>query len=495
MIEILVSLFVVSALLGVMSVIVINSSSINARTSLRTEAASLAFKKIQDYINLDFDAVPIGSNGNAYEIEDFSTEAQNLNLANATAKVYAEPETQLQTYTTTTVTNFSQSISADAGFVAGSEIDSVDYDDALGIHRRPWRIRDGNHSNYTYNRFSPGADNKPLPSIDLGSSRDVDTIRITWWSCFYGANDFRIEAKDTNPNSNSGWTTIVSGIADTCSGSLVQDVDVSANATPYRHWRMYVVDGRHTYWNVISEFEAFSGGVPGDIVEQHGTSASSSPGQLYFSSSELQMANDGARGQQSVGIIFDDIDTPQAANVTNAYIEFTADASDAGPVTLRVTGVDVNDAGPWVGSFAVDNAVDANNADGRTGTSAVTTWNPGEWNPGDVNANTRVDVTAIVQEIVNRAGWAVDNDMAFAVQYVSGSGRRVAERTPAPALHIDWSQSTTTTSTGIYVDANGDGDVDNPTLIKLTTIIEYDAFEVRQKVQYTTLIRRFGVGE
>lgn len=500
LIEILVSLLLMSLILGVMFIIVTNSQSLNAKNNLRAEAGALAFAKVQDYINLSYDNIPIGDDLNAYEVEDFSAEAVALKLANADAKVYVEPESEISTGSTPLTTNFTQSISADSAFISGSEINAIDVDDATGDYWRRDRISDDSFSNYTYNEDSPGADNKPLPSIDLGSEQNVDTIKIEWWTCNYGANDFRIEAKNSNPNSNSGWTTIVSGLSDngiTCSSSdsNSQDIDVSSNSTPYRHWRMYVVDGTHPWWNVISEFEAFSAGVPGDIVEQQGADASDNPGELFFSSSDLEMSENGPSGQQTVGVIFDDLNTPKDSNITNAYIEFTADENDSATVSLLVRGVDTDNAGQWAGSFAVDNALDNDASDGLVGTSASTNWTPGAWSAGEVSDDTRVDVTAIVQEIVNRSGWNESNDMAFGIQYISGSGKRVAERNPSPRLVIEWSTTESVTSTSDYVDSDGDGDVDNPTLLRITTVLSYDSFGVRQEVVYTSYIRKFGVSD
>jgi len=499
MIEILISLFLVSLLITVMATIVVNSSSLNARTTQRSEAGSLAFQKVQDYINLSYDNIPIGDVDNAYEVEDFSLEAEDLRLNNASARVYVEPESVIDSGTTTTVTNFGQTVTADSAFIAGSEISAVRVNDATGDYWQSRRISDDSFTNYTYNGFDRGADNKAVPSIDLGSPQLVDTIRIEWWNCNYGANDFRIEAKNSSPNSNSGWTTIVGGIADNgipCSSSAdaSQDVNVSSNTTPFRHWRMYIVDATHPDWNVISELEAFSSGVPGDIVEQHGADASSAPGDLYFSSSDLEMSENGSRGQQSVGIIFDDIDTPNGANIDNAYIQFTADESHSSDVSLRVRAVDRDNAESWSGSFGVDRAVDADSSDGSIGTSASTLWDPEPWTAGESGEDTRVDVTAVLQEIVDRTGWSVDNDIAFSVQYVSGSGKRVAERDPAPELVIEWSESTTT-STGIYIDGDGDGDVDNPTLVKITAVVEYDSLGQRRTVSFATFARKFGISD
>ena len=494
-VEILVALVVVSMLAGVIINIVINGQSLNSKTNLRAEAGSLAFKKIQDYINLSYDNIPIGDDVSAYEVEDFSTEAEALKLNNAEAKVYIEPASVLPTGGGTSTTNFTQTIVADSAFVSGSEIQIAGngVDDATGDYWREWRISDDNFSNYTYNRYDPGADNLPTPSIDLETAQTLGTIRVTWWSCSYGANDFRIEGKNSNPNSNSGWSTVIDGLDDggfPCAGNKSQDIDVSSNTTPYRYWRLYIVDATHSTWNVISELEAFSAGVPGDIVEQSGVD-----GSLDFSSSDLDMTQHSSNGQQSVGLIFDDIDTTQGASITDAYIEFTADESDSGGVTLLVTGVDRDNAVSWNGNYGVDNAVDNDGSDGSVGTTATTSWVPPAWTAGDKGTNTRVDVTAIVQEIVDRPGWAVDNDMAFAVQYVSGSDRRVAERSPEPELVINWSETVNNPTPGGYVDNDNDGDVDNPTLLRATAVVEYDAFGQRHRVEYATFIRKFGVSD
>ncbi len=499
MVEVLVSLALVSMLISIIYVIVINSTSLNAQTALRAEAGSLAFKKIQDYINLGYDNIPIGDNAFSYEVEDFSAEAEVASLNNAEAKVYIEPESEVISTTVTETTDFTQTITADAAFVSGSEINSINYHDATGDYWREWQIRDDSYSNYTYSAYSYNPNNMASPSIDLGSARVVDTIRVDWYYCGYGADDFRVEAKNNSPNSNSGWTTIVDGLSDNgipCStGSNPQDIDVSSNSTPYRYWRLYIEDAEDNNFNVFSELEAYSAGVPGDIVEQQGADASDSPGDLFFSSSDLEMAEDGSRGNQSIGIIFDDIDTTQGATIDSAYIEFTADETDSTAVNLLVTGVDRDNAQPWTGSFAVDNAVDSDSSDGSVGTLATTTWSPDPWSAGEVGEDTRVDVTSIVQEIINRVGWQVDNDMAFAIQYISGSGERVAERNPAPRLVINWSETSTMTDTGPYEDTDADGDADNPTLLKATAVIEYDAQGIRQRVEYATFIREFGVSD
>ena len=497
LVEVLASLVLVSLLLGVMVSVVQNAATLNAKAKLRADAGSLAFKKVQDYINVDFDSVPIGDDVDAYEVEDFSAEAEALNLRNATAYVYVEPESDVSTPTTVDV-SYTQAVSADTAFVSGAEIPSVDHDDATGDWYRVWRIRDNNYSNYTYSRWASDPDDLASPSIDLGSAQVVDTIRVNWGLCGYGANNFRIEAKNSSPNSNSGWTTISSGHSDNgipCYfGNHPQDINVSSNSTPYRYWRLYFVDAEHHSYAVISELEAFSPGTPGDTVEQNGSDASSNPGQLDFDSVDLDITQNGTKGDQSIGMIFNGVNAEQGSTIDNAYLSFVADESDSGTDSFLITGANVDNALPWVGNYAVDNAVDGDSSDGSTGTAATVTWNPPAWTTGENGPDTRVTVTTIIQEIINRVGWVSGNDIALAIQPISSTNRRVAERLPAPQLVVEWTESTTTTPGG-YTDDDMDGDADNPTLIRVTTVIEYDAFGKRNKVEYSTFIRKFGAGD
>jgi type II secretory pathway pseudopilin PulG len=496
LIEVMTALFVVFLLLGSMTVIIQNAIGINGKTNLRSDASSLAYKKVQDYINTDFDNIPIGDIGSAYEVEDFGAQAQGEKLRNATAKVFVEPESVVNSTPTTTTTNYAQNINLDTTYVAGSEINSSNAHDATGDWFQISRIRDNNYTNYTYSRYASNPDNLASPSIDLGYATVVDTIRINWYSCTYGANNFRIEAKNSSPSSNSGWTTILSGLNDggyPCAASQAQDISVSSNTTPYRYWRLYIVDATSTSYNVISELEAFSAATPGDTVEQHGSTASDSPGKLYFSNTNLEMSEAGTRGQQSLGMIFNNLNINKDATITSAILNFTSAEAQSGAVTLRIKAANVDSAIPWAGDYAVDYAVDTDSSDGKTGTLASITWTPPAWSVNENGADTRIDIAPVIQELVNRAGWSKGNKIAISVQYVSGSGKRVALRNVNPSLQLAWTESVTVAG-GNYVDVNGDGDADNPTMLRVTAVIEYDGYGDRHRVEYSTFIRKFGIG-
>lgn len=189
---------------------------------------------------------------------------------------------------------------------------------------------------------------------------------------------------------------------------------------------------------------ALAGTSNGDVVEQKGSDASSTPGSLLFNDSDLEMAYDGnSRGNQTVGLRFRSLTTPRNATIQNAYIQFTSDETkNSSVVQLQVEGVASDNTSSWSGTYAVTNAPK---------TTAKTSWSPSAWNTIPSNgANERVDVTAIVQEIVNRAGWNPNQSVSFSVRWITGSGIRTAESgtsSSAPQLFVQWSSGLTTPAT------------------------------------------------
>ena len=178
-----------------------------------------------------------------------------------------------------------------------------------------------------------------------------------------------------------------------------------------------------------------------DVVEERGSNASSSPGALLFNDSDLEMSYDSsARGNQKIGLRFRSVDTPKNASIEQAYIQFQTDETkSAGVVQFTVEGVAQDNPSGWSGTYAVTNAPK---------TTASVAWSPSNWNTVGANGvNERVDVTSIVQELVNRSGWNVDNAMSFSVSWVTGSGIRTAESGTgggAPRLYVQWTSGTTT---------------------------------------------------
>ena len=159
-----------------------------------------------------------------------------------------------------------------------------------------------------------------------------------------------------------------------------------------------------------------------------------SDGNMNLGSTDLEMILEAS--DQIVGIRFRNINIPQGATILRAWIEFEADESDSGATNLTIHGEDIDDAPIFTNGNS--------NISNRTTTTASVSWSPGAWSTNDRNETP--DLSSIVQEIVDRAGWASDNEMVF---IITGSGARVAEShngedQNAPILRIEIQGSAST---------------------------------------------------
>ncbi len=152
-----------------------------------------------------------------------------------------------------------------------------------------------------------------------------------------------------------------------------------------------------------------------------------SDGSMYLTSSDLELCYDGHL--QTVGVHFNNLSIPQGATITTAYIQFTADESQSGSVTIDIKGEDVDDAPEFT-----SNDYDIT---GRTTTTASVSWSPASWTAGDNgSAQKTPELKTIVQEIVNRANWDQGHDMVFIFSNNITSSHRTAETDPV--LHVEY---------------------------------------------------------
>lgn len=137
-------------------------------------------------------------------------------------------------------------------------------------------------------------------------------------------------------------------------------------------------------------------------------------GSMSLSSSDLELINDG--GDQTVGIRFRNVQVAQGSTIINAFIEFTVDETTSQATSVTLKGHDVDDSSTFTTA--------SNDISNRTTTTAAVSWNNiGSWDLLQAKKQTP-DLSSIVQEIVNRAGWVTGNSISF---IISGSGKRVAE--------------------------------------------------------------------
>jgi len=162
--------------------------------------------------------------------------------------------------------------------------------------------------------------------------------------------------------------------------------------------------------------------------------AEESGGSVNLSSSDLELVTDGS-SVQTVGIRWGGITIPPGATITAAYIQFAARDAQTTATNLLIRGQAADNAAAF--------ATTTNNISGRPRTVAQVSWSPISWpTAGAAGLDQRTpDLTAIVQEIVDRAGWGNGNALAV---IITGTGRRNAwaqdgNASLAPLLHVEFS--------------------------------------------------------
>jgi outer membrane protein assembly factor BamB len=153
-------------------------------------------------------------------------------------------------------------------------------------------------------------------------------------------------------------------------------------------------------------------------------------GTVSLSSTDLELVNDGA--PQSIGIRFPAVPIQQGTKIEAAYIQFTCDETSDDPTELELVWEQTDDAAAF--------REDAHNVTQRSLSEQVATWSVPAWSKEDEagEAQRSPDLTAFVQQAVNRDGWASGNAMAVVIR---GSGKRIAEAmdgsaTGAPTLVV-----------------------------------------------------------
>ncbi len=160
-----------------------------------------------------------------------------------------------------------------------------------------------------------------------------------------------------------------------------------------------------------------------DDAEEEGPEGKNlGPGGMYLISTDLEMAEDwesDVSGTQKIGLRFNNVSVPRSALITNAYIVFRAVAAESPMTNSGATNLILR-------GQAADNPTaftsTAYNISNRSTTTASVTWAPAAWTTG-VDYSTP-NLKTVVQEIVDRPGWASGNSMVF---IVTGAGSRSAE--------------------------------------------------------------------
>ncbi|WP_179335967.1 T9SS type A sorting domain-containing protein [Winogradskyella costae] len=177
-------------------------------------------------------------------------------------------------------------------------------------------------------------------------------------------------------------------------------------------------------------------GIPDDVVEAINEVLNSSDdaeeeigtGLVYTESSDLELVYDGI--DQVIGVRFDNVQMPEGAVLSRAYLQFQTDetSADADITNLMINGELATESGTFTSNL--------NDITSRDLTMSSVNWNDvAMWNTtGEAGLNQRSPyVTNIVEEIIAQDGWLSGNAVTF---IISGSGKRVAESFDGAAAPI-----------------------------------------------------------
>jgi hypothetical protein len=232
-----------------------------------------------------------------------------------------------------------------------------------------------------------------------------------------GDNGFAINGVTTGDSSGKSVSDVGDvngdGINDLLIGALGADVNDFSGAA-------YVVFGQNS-------------DVPTRVIIKTKIATASDDAEEKSSGTVNHRSSDLDLGEKLVGMRFTSVSIPAGATVTRAYVQFDADETNSNEASFQLVG-EASDH-----SLAIGSSLE--NISARTKTTASTAWAPDAWIAGDADILQQTsDISAIVQEIVNRPGWSNGNALTI---IVSGSGKRVAvshDKDPARAasLHVEY---------------------------------------------------------
>lgn len=255
----------------------------------------------------------------------------------------------------------------------------------------------------TNNEETPGIDFRvsyPAPTItsispDRGAAGKIVVIKGTNFSPLLEENTVTINGVEATINEVTSTTITISVPADAPEGTdtivvAVQEVSVIGPD--------FTVPPAITITIPIDADE-------GDVEE-------AADGRMTLGSSDLELGEFDTFGTpdlglQKIGLRFNGVTIPVGATIASASVQFTCDATGANPTEMTIYGEDIGNP------VAYDDVDPANNVSSRTLTNANTVWNIPEWvSVGDkLPAQKTVDISSIIQEIIDRGDWVSGNSL------------------------------------------------------------------------------------
>ena len=157
---------------------------------------------------------------------------------------------------------------------------------------------------------------------------------------------------------------------------------------------------------------------------------------VTITSPDLEFMEEGSGVQRAVGMRWRNVQIPQGAVITKAFISFTVAETGSNPVSIRFQGQAADNPSRFT--------TDKSSISSRPRTTARIFWtNIPPWDTVGEKKQTP-DLSPLIQEIVDRAGWSSGNSMVIiATPSNAPTGPRIAASfdinpAQAPRLHVEY---------------------------------------------------------
>lgn len=219
-----------------------------------------------------------------------------------------------------------------------------------------------------------------------------------------------------------------------------------------------------------------------DAIEISDRPTATPPGNTFvdLSSADNEFGNDGPASVERVmtGLRFTNIPVPAGGEIVSAKIQFKTDEVGTDATSFTIHGEAADNAAQFVGGRS-------GNISGRVDTTNSVPWSPPAWSLiGEAGVNQQTpELADIMQEIIDRPGWAKNNAVAFTVDAPTCSpeptctGRRTAEAKDgltAPVLLLQFLQAPAPPNDAPTVNAGTDQAIQLPATASLDGTVTDD---------------------
>jgi hypothetical protein len=138
---------------------------------------------------------------------------------------------------------------------------------------------------------------------------------------------------------------------------------------------------------------------------------------MHRATGDIELGTGSGNVPATAALRFTGVQIPNGATIANAQVQFRADETGQKVTNLAIRAERADNSAPITTA--------AFNISSRPRTTASVAWVPPAWQAGAAGSGQLTpNLAPVVQEVVNRPGWASGNALTV---IVNGTGRRTAE--------------------------------------------------------------------